>query len=135
MSDVQRRDFLKLFGVGCAIVPIIGGVPVAAAESKIIQAPKVELVGEPTMTSTVTGLNFGQSHVTVIIENLLTGHKSVLNGDSFVVSVKQDVRPITDYHGFPLGSAFEKQEAYWELKGRFIADERNILLNMTEMDL
>jgi hypothetical protein len=41
---MDRRDLLKLFGIGSVIAPVIGGVASAAPLVKLIQEPKYELV-------------------------------------------------------------------------------------------
>ena len=40
---MKRRDLLQLFGVGAAVVPIIGGLPVPEAQASLIEVPKVKL--------------------------------------------------------------------------------------------
>lgn len=45
---MNRRDILKLFGVGASVVPVIGGAPHLAAESKLIETPKVEPIIQPS---------------------------------------------------------------------------------------
>lgn len=62
----HRRDFLKAFGLGTSIVPIMGGAPLFAAESKLIEVPKVEPVDN------LSALASGGSAVfrtTIIVEN------------------------------------------------------------------
>jgi len=52
---MNRRELLKRFGVGTAIVPLVGGVPELQAEAKLIEEPKVELA--KTLTSITTEAN------------------------------------------------------------------------------
>lgn len=40
---MNRRDVLKLFGVGAAVVPIVNGLPARDAEAKLIEVPKLEI--------------------------------------------------------------------------------------------
>jgi len=44
---MNRRDILKLFGVGAAVMPVVGGVPVSAAQSLIVKPPEIEIPPEP----------------------------------------------------------------------------------------
>ncbi len=44
---INRRDLLKYFGVGSAIVPIIGGAPAFEAEAKLIKPAEVEIPETP----------------------------------------------------------------------------------------
>lgn len=39
---MDRRDFMKLLGVGSSIVPLVGGIP-AAAEAVIVKPPEIEI--------------------------------------------------------------------------------------------
>jgi hypothetical protein len=41
---MNRREMLRLFGIGATVVPIVGSEPVMAAEAKLVEAPKVELI-------------------------------------------------------------------------------------------
>lgn len=39
--NFNRRDLLKYFGIGSAIVPVIGGEPLMQAEAKLVQPAQV----------------------------------------------------------------------------------------------
>lgn len=41
---MQRRDLLKLFGIGASIAPIVNGMPRIEAAANLIELPKVEPV-------------------------------------------------------------------------------------------
>ena len=41
---VDRRDFLKFFGVGATVVPLIGGMPHSGAVARLVDIPHVEQV-------------------------------------------------------------------------------------------
>jgi len=40
---MERRDFLKYFGIGATVVPVAGGLLVPDATAKLIEVPKVEI--------------------------------------------------------------------------------------------
>lgn len=41
---MERRDFLRYFGIGSTIVPLIGMMPDVSHSAKLIEEPKIELV-------------------------------------------------------------------------------------------
>jgi hypothetical protein len=47
MKEFGRRDILRIFGAGATVIPIIGGALEPAATARIVEPPKVELVGAP----------------------------------------------------------------------------------------
>jgi hypothetical protein len=49
----SRRELLKLFGAGTIIAPIVGGVSLSDAQAKLIEPPKVELVGAGGIPPTI----------------------------------------------------------------------------------
>ena len=51
---VDRRDFLKFFGAGATVVPLIGGMPHAGAVARLIEPPRVEQV-EPKVELATPG--------------------------------------------------------------------------------
>jgi hypothetical protein len=46
---MQRRDFLKYFGVGASVVPLIGGLPQSDVVAKLIEEPKADVKLVPQM--------------------------------------------------------------------------------------
>ena len=47
---MNRRDVLKLFGVGGIVVPIVGGMPMEEARSLIVTPPEIEVPTAGTST-------------------------------------------------------------------------------------
>lgn len=39
----NRRDFLKLFGVGAAVAPVIAGLPLLDHQAKLIETPNIDV--------------------------------------------------------------------------------------------
>ncbi len=134
MSD--RREFLKLFGVGAAVVPIIGGVPFASAESKIIEAPKVELVKPTTFGPTDWFLDksLHEPCATTIIFEREGGRRYMLHGRSCVLQA-------TVYTA-GLGSRYQREliemvpkhrELKYTLTGQFFTDATRTVVEITEL--
>jgi hypothetical protein len=57
---MQRRDFLKYFGVGASVVPLIGGLPKSDVVAKLIEVPKADVQIVPRLPDRDT-LNLLQS--------------------------------------------------------------------------
>lgn len=130
----SRRDFLKLFGVGAAIVPIIGGVPSLAAEAKIISPPKVELVDDLTTFGEIEGktLKPGQYGITVIMEDA-NGKRSVIHGKTFLFNVGVETRDVHSRFNKSLRmKVIERERVTWNLSGEFISGDEGTLLTVSE---
>jgi hypothetical protein len=46
---MDRRDFLKYFGIGSTVVPLIGGMPKTDTIAKLIEEPKADVKIVPQM--------------------------------------------------------------------------------------
>lgn len=121
----SRREFLKLFGVGAAIVPIIGGVPIATAEAKIVEPPKVEIAKNFSLMGEVSAANFGAigQHGIIVIFERPDGTRSVLTAKTFVTSIDQTIKEIRGRDSrFPQDFAFNDKKLHWKMEGDCYAD-------------
>lgn len=135
----DRREFLKLFGAGCAIVPIIGGLPTLAAEARIIEPPKVELAPPSSFGAfssqfggaTEGAIRPGQYGMVVIFDSP-DGGRSIMMAKTFITHIEQHVRVARSQHGsallaFPYGPSIT-----WKLEGQCVADDKGQLMTMFE---
>src|SRR5262245_12179724 len=59
---MNRRDILKLFGIGATVVPVLEGIPKVESPAKLVEVPKLDIV-EPEKP-----LLFGPSAMTRMFE-------------------------------------------------------------------
>ncbi len=132
MTD--RREFLKLFGVGCAVVPIIGGAPVAAAESRLIEIPKLIPVEQPSMAGSADGVRFmsGPLGITVTLDDPSDGKRVTLHGKTFVMSIQNEIGDCRSWHDrVPFAQIVKKQIATWRMEGQLLPDEDGNIYTQT----
>ena len=46
----DRRELLKLFGIGSVVAPVIGGATMESARAKLIEVPHIEIQPPPAIT-------------------------------------------------------------------------------------
>lgn len=134
----DRRDFLKLFGVGTAIVPIIGGLPAFAAEAKLVEPPKVELFDKvsdgftPTNVANIAGGKSGKYALTVIMESE-EGERIVLHAPkSFWLKSTVDIAPITSWNArYPVGIGVAGRAINYVIEGTLLPDDTGALGTIT----
>ena len=115
----NRRDFLKWFGIGAAIAPVVAGVPIMEAESTIIKAPTVEPVKfEP---ATVMPQAFmGSEPVEMIVTfSGADGKRQVFKCNTFITSTRLEP--------FIAGNSSVSQViARWTMEGTLLSERRKI---------
>lgn len=93
---LNRRDLLKKFGIGAAIVPIIGGVPEMEAKASLIEVPRVELA-RPVITEAPLFLqspvSYGEFDITVIVKQRASGQVTTFRNAGILIDAKMDVVP------------------------------------------
>jgi len=136
MTD--RREFLKLFGVGCAIVPIIGGAPVIAAESTLIEVPKLIPVEKSTWAGKFEGpfgdrIFGGPMGMTVTLDNPINAQRITLQGKTFILSMGQELGDIRSKYNKQVRAQYIKERtATWKFEGQFIPNENNDIATLTQ---
>lgn len=126
------REFLKLFGVGCAVVPIIGGAPVIAAESKLIEVPKLLPVEKSTWAGNFEGpvgdvLMRGAMGVTVTLDTI-DGKRITMQGKTFVLSFGSAIKDLRSRDSrFIQAQYLTERTATWKFEGQFIPDENGVI--------
>jgi hypothetical protein len=119
---MQRRDFLKYFGIGASVVPLIGGIPKTDTVAKLIEEPKAD-VKLASQMPTVDALDFirssGPKRMQVSFASEYDGPSFTFECRTFIVHHKVDVIPVTRY---PYrDGAFQEfipavQQLTWELE-------------------
>ncbi len=118
---MQRRDLLKLFGVGATIVPVIGGVPELEAPAKLIELPSLEPV-KLAPWSGVASIPKGlpqKGYITVDFFDQQQGHHWRIRANSLVISSRASVIDVTSSINSPYREFMPDPEPTieWELKG------------------
>ena len=81
----NRRDFLKFFGVGAVVVPLIEGMPSTENQAMIIYPPKIE-ISKPSDVILVDHIfKFGKVNVTVFVRDQKTRQVAVIDAEGFVM--------------------------------------------------
>lgn len=128
----NRRDFLKMFGIGAAIAPILpGGVIVPEAKAVIVEPPKIQLSNElPKLTlEQWLQLDRNAHKVTCFIET--ESGTLVLRGNTFIVKKEyQTVSIPNPIHRFPDGIAIRGIKLRWQMEGEMIPDTTGNLAEM-----
>jgi|ERR1051326_3485173 hypothetical protein len=119
---IDRRELLKLFGVGTAVLPIIGGVPQLAAEATLIDVPKLqipthsELSGYSNLDAYKGSVAEGQYVLTVMIE-YPSGERSSFHAKSFNLNFSYG----NASHGYHANEVLLGPKIItWELKGQCV---------------
>src|SRR5690242_9061186 len=107
---MNRRELLKLFGIGAAVVPIVGGAPQLAAESKLVTVPKVE----PVVTSVKTaqaplGLREHPGPWRMQVTYRANGQAYYFEADTFIDEISYSLMDVSSFDSpygrecFPVG--------------------------------
>lgn len=136
---MERRNFLKLFGAGTAIVPVVSGLPLLAAEARLIEEPKIELFdkipdsfGDANVRSNIFNLE-GKYGITVIFEHE-SGKRLVMQGETFVLETKYEMKNFySERYQYPIKGVAHNDRVEWTLKGQMVPnDENEIAVMITE---
>jgi hypothetical protein len=108
-----RRDFLKLFGVGAAIVPVIGSTPKMEAKARLIEEPKIELDVTGDVEAAIQETRSFQVLIIIAGED---GRQCRVKLRSTLESSPKSMRaPIP-------GLSMEPNSNEWTLKGRYLEE-------------
>lgn len=96
----NRRDFLRFFGVGATVVPLIEGMPSTENQAVILVPPAIE-IPKPSEISVVSGIpDFGACDVVVFLRDQRTRAVTRLDCTGFVMEWK------TNWMGLGRGTEF-----------------------------
>jgi hypothetical protein len=119
---MNRRDILKLFGAGAAIVPIIGGTPDISAEARLIEPAKIIPAPASSIEGSVVypGMFDLREPVslTVIIERP-SGQRQVIQGKTFILKCDYTLKEFTSPIGPVEVIADRHPRIRWALEGEF----------------
>lgn len=125
----NRRDFLKYFGIGASIIPVVNGMPNPEAEAKLIAVPQVELPPSPQLLSRdlrsiINGLG---PHQLLVILRTPEGERFTFEASTFVTQSKISMLDVTS-----LSSSVKElipnplDEVVWEMKGVLVGSGRTM---------
>jgi len=127
----SRRDLLKLFGVGAAIVPLIGGVPEVSEAAELITLPSIKPIEvvpfvDPIRLAQEALHNRGTFKMTVTFQDE-AGKRFQFNADTFITDFGYQPIEVTElyrdhYRHYIPGPV----RAEWQLKGRLIAQSGTV---------
>lgn len=99
----SRRDILKFFGIGAAIVPVINGAPAREHEALIVRPPEVTLVERPNLVTTLDGMDvlermFREQKLVDTMVFLREKDGTTIRFDvaAFISDVRQDLIDVSD---------------------------------------
>jgi hypothetical protein len=120
----DRRGFLKLFGAGALICPIIGETPNLEATAKLIEEPQVVLAQPvPAHSSGAAVRQFSGIHdITVMIDG------QCFTAKSFFVDIKSEIGTLNNGYGSEFVARAPRVK--WTLTGECVADEAGQLFQM-----
>lgn len=112
---------MKRFGIGAAIVPLVGGVPEVSNAATLIEVPKLQPLIAPTEVISLPPLNREVSIVVTITEQ--TGHVYQFRAESFALDSQVSRIDVTDHSG---SGSYRKfipgyEQLEWTLRGRLLA--------------
>lgn len=88
----NRRDFLKYFGIGATVAPVIAGIPSAENHAVIVSPPAVELAKTPDIITVPSMPDFGLSELVVFLKDKKTQQVTRIDAECFVMDYQ--MRPI-----------------------------------------
>ena len=121
-----RRDLLKIFGIGTAIVPLIGGVPEVSQPAELIALPSVkplEVVHQMDAQQLAEEAFRSQAKLRMIVTfEDQSGRRFQFSADTFIQEMKASIVDVTAY-GSPWREYVRGPYAgiEWELRGTLIA--------------
>jgi hypothetical protein len=123
--DRNRRDLLKLFGIGATVVPLIGGTPEMDAPAKLIEVPKLEPVSIAATDPREILESLGK-HEMIVSFKSQDGRTTVFRADTFVTEYSIQAPPpisITDVKSARPPSIIPYLGSLqWELRGVLCGD-------------
>lgn len=93
---MNRRDLLKLFGVGSAIVPVIGGVPEVQAKALLVDLPHIIAAPAPQIIKPGSWSELmGGYDVWLTAREQKTGHVMTMRCSAFLMNAQIEVVDVT----------------------------------------
>lgn len=119
---MQRRDFLKYFGVGASVVPLIGGLPQSDVVAKLIEEPKADIQIVSRMPhfealEMFASLDKLDMHVSFISPH---GRRVSFRAHTFIKKWSVGTYPIRRFGSPYTEFSPEYSELSWELEGQII---------------
>lgn len=118
----DRRDFLKYFGIGATIVPLVAGMPRTDVSAKLIEVPKADIeIAQPLKQSLnpyhMTGRKVRMQVHFVDEDN----RRWSLEGQALVLGVAMETIDVTNHtSGFRHALAIPAKHMNWEIRGQLL---------------
>lgn len=128
MCMQDRRGFLKLFGIGAAVVPVIGGMPAMDAEAKLIEVPKVELITDPASLQMPPAVMFAdrEAEITVLVKRK-NGERFSFTANTFITEYRVSPGIELPTHGSRFVETIPGyRRISWEMRGELSGEARNL---------
>src|SRR5262245_27439065 len=125
-GGMNRRDLLKLFGVGATIVPVIDGMPKTDAPASLVKVPEVEIATAPASwmlgDKHLMDALYRRERIHVAVR--LTSRLGVtdLAGESFITRVQPKLYDVTAFGDVHRQYVADLAEIEWEVKGVIVND-------------
>jgi len=95
MTD--RRNFLKLFGIGATVAPVIAGMPSMNDQAIIVEPPKLTIPETPKIVPVTAMPDFGLSDCVVFLRDKKTQRTIRIDATGFVADYKMPSLDLTSY--------------------------------------
>lgn len=133
---MNRRDLLKLFGAGTAIVPVIGSKPVLAAEAILVEPPKIEVVQEipqiqPKVSIPFVGTNPDVVHLSVTY-TISDGEIHTFDVDTIMTETKVDYFELGERWG-PRELIERERRIEYSFRGRMVPATDGSLIKLRKL--
>jgi hypothetical protein len=125
---MNRRELLRYFTAGAAVVPILQGNPKLDAAATLIEVPKVEPLSAqitPVMSSEGGRLLF-------TVTNRETQQCCVFEGNACDIKMDFDTKQLRGRYGYPDDILMLQKRLGFTISGRCRMDEQGILARLME---
>ena len=119
----NRRDILKLFGVGAAVVPLVEGKPLVEAPAQLVTVPEVKILEPPAplVTGAQAMSNMFCQGEDVTMHVRFTSKDGVVDfaARTFITRMDTHLVDVTA-HGGPRRAIPARGLIEWELRGQLL---------------
>lgn len=113
----DRRSWLKAFGVGALVAPIVDGMPNLSLPAQLVTTPEIKAV-EVVKQIDIDGIISGDHcDIMVILRDRRTRTVYRFHGETFVVECKPDFIDVSRSTSLFRKRIIGRQDVEWTLKG------------------
>lgn len=131
---MDRREVLKMFGIGAMVVPIVGSKPVREAAATLIEVPKLEPAALEQTISTQFKSEHGFKKIVVHVWDEGTGEYLHIRADRFVITQMAPSPALDQIMVASAAPAYIRQpwETRFEFEGVIIPNEKGESFMLTK---